>query len=48
MPESTPQSRAEKAREAAAKIYGAGILAFSAIVGFVTAFAYFLAHLKVS
>ena len=38
---------AEKARDITAITYAVGILAFSAIVGFFTALAYFLAHLKV-
>ena len=47
MPVSRPKTLAEKARDITAITYAVGILAFSAIVGFFTAFAYFLAHLKV-
>lgn len=36
----------QKTRAKVAKIYGVGILVFSAIVGFVTLFAIFLDHVK--
>ncbi len=36
----------QKRRNKLAKIYGVGILAFTAIVGFITVFAKFLAHLN--
>ncbi len=43
MPESSPQNTRAKVR----KIYGLGILAFSAIVGFITLLGLFLDRVKI-
>ena len=42
------QTRAVKAKNYTVKAYAVGIAAFSAVVGFFTLLAYFLAHIKVS
>lgn len=47
MTASRPKTVAEKAKDRTALIYAIGIAAFSAVVGFFTALAYFLAHIKV-
>lgn len=47
MPVSRPKTLAEKVKDSTAKTYAVGILAFSAVFGFLTVLAYFLAHLKV-
>ena len=43
-----PETPIQKTRNKLAKIYGIGILIFTAIVGFVTIFASFLAHLNLT
>jgi hypothetical protein len=42
------ETSTQKKRNKLAKIYGVGILAFSAIVGFITVLAKFLAHLDMT
>jgi len=42
------QTLAVKAKNYTVKAYAVGIAAFSAVVGFFTLLAYFLAHIKVS
>jgi hypothetical protein len=43
-----PEAPIRRTRNKLAKIYGIGILAFSAIVGFITVLAKFLANVKLT
>ena len=43
-----PATSIQETRNKLTKVYGAGILAFSAVVGFITLFAKFLAHLNLT
>ncbi len=43
-----PETPIQKTRNKLAKFYGGGILVFTAIVGLITVFASFLAHVKVT
>lgn len=43
-----PATRMQKTRNRLAKIYGIGIIAFTVILGFITALAKFLAHVNMA